>query len=167
LDILDKGLAANPDDFSLTLDKAGVLERQGEFEAAIALYEEYLVARPNADVVANNLASLLSDHRDDEASLRRAQELAMRFRSSDVPHFKDTLGWTYFLLGDAEEASELIEDAAKNMPEMPVFRYHLGMSYLAMGEKDAARQELEEALKLAGENASPFRVEVEEAIKSL
>jgi tetratricopeptide (TPR) repeat protein len=165
--ILEEGLAANQGNFNLRLAKAGVLEEQGRVDEAIAVYEELIAERPNADVIANNLASLLSDHRDDDTSLRRAQELAARFRTSDIPYFKDTLGWAYFRLGDMEQASELIEDAAQEMPAMPIFHYHLGMVYLAMNEKDAARRELDKALELAGDRESPFHDEVKEAIKRL
>jgi tetratricopeptide (TPR) repeat protein len=167
MSILEEGLVANPGNFTLRVAQAGVLKQRGEFDAAIAIYEEIIAEQPDADVVANNLASLLSDHRDDEGSLRRAEELAVRFRSSDIPNFKDTLGWIYFRLGDAEQARGLIEDAVQEMPTTPDFRYHLGMVYLAMNEKVLARGELEKALELAGDGESPFHQEVKEAIKSL
>ena len=147
--------------------KAEVLLQQQEFEAVIAIYEELFATRPNSDFLANNIASLLSMYRDDEASLRRAHQLAMRFRNSDNAQLKETLGWTYFRIGDAATASELLEETVKDLPENPTVRYHLGMTYLAMGDKDAARQELEKALELAGGSEFPFREEVTEAINSL
>jgi tetratricopeptide (TPR) repeat protein len=167
LQVLDAGLEEVPGDFGLRMLKAGVYEAQQDYEAAIEIYDELLLERPNADVVANNLASLLSDHRDDEASLKRAHELAGRFRSSKIPYFKDTLGWTYYRLGNAEDAIELIEDATQEMPSSPVFRYHLGMAYVAIDEKESARQEFEKALELAGDSPFTFRDKVTEAIKEL
>ena len=130
-----------------------MLEISGRFDDAIKLYEELLKERPNADVVANNLASLLSDHRTDKASLARAHELAQRFKRSEVAQFKDTLGWINYKMGKADEATMLIADATKQLPDLAVFRYHLGMSYLAQNKKDAARKELEKALAL-GEGKS-------------
>jgi tetratricopeptide (TPR) repeat protein len=167
LHVLDAGLEEVPGDFGLRMLKAGVYEVQQDYEAAIEIYDELLLERPNADVVANNLASLLSDHRDDKASLKRAHELAGRFRSSKIPNFKDTLGWTYYRLGNAEDAIELIEDATQEMPSSPFFRYHLGMAYVAIDEKESARQEFEKALELVGDNPFPFRDKVTEAIKEL
>lgn len=167
IEVLDAGLAKNPGDFGLRLVKAGVYEVQQNYDAAIGVYEELLKERPNADVVANNLASLLTDYREDEASLKRAHELAVRFRSSNIPHFKDTLGWIYFRMGKVEEANELIKDVNQNMPNVPVFRYHLGMTYMAIGEKESARKEFEKTLELAGDNPFPFRENVERAIKEL
>ena len=123
-------------------------ELSGRFDDAIKLYEQLLKERPNADVLANNLASLLSDHRTDKASLARAHELAQRFKRSEIPQFKDTLGWASYKVGKADEAVQLIEDASKKLPDTAVFHYHLGMSYLAMNKKDAARKELEKSLAL-------------------
>ena len=50
---------------------------QGKFDEAIALYEALLKERPEADVLINNLASLLSENRQDKESLRRAYEMAL------------------------------------------------------------------------------------------
>lgn len=162
-----EGLAAAPGDFSLNLAQAEVHELAGRFEEAIGVYEKLYRQRPNADVVVNNLASLLADHRSDQASLNRAYELAQRFRRSDVPQFKDTLGWAGYRLGKANEAAALIKDAVRQLPDMPVFRYHLGMSYLALNDKAAARKELEKALSLGGEKKFPEADKVKLALKDL
>jgi len=164
---VEQGLAAVPGDFSLRLTQAAIYELTGRYDEAIGLYEQLLKERPNADVVANNLASLLSDHRTDKASLNRAHDLAQRFKRSDIPQFKDTLGWTSYKLGKAEEAVQLIEDASKKMPELPVFRYHLGMSYLAINRKDAARKELEKALALGEGKGFLEEEQVRQALKGL
>lgn len=146
---IDAGLAAVPNDFGLKLAQAGAHEMAGRIDDAIKAYEQILKERPNADVVANNLASLLSDHRTDKASLVRAHDLAQRFKTSQFPQFKDTLGWVNYKLGRQDEALSLIQDASKQMPDLPVFRYHLGMTYMAKNNKGAAKKEFEKALELA------------------
>jgi pentatricopeptide repeat protein len=165
--VLDDALAANPDDFTLLLNKASALEQQLQIEDAIAIYEKLIEIRPNADVVANNLASLLSDHRDDEQSLRRAHDLALRFRRSEVPYFQDTLGWTYFRLGNTRDSLNLIEQATERMPEMPVFHYHLGKIYQAESRSEEAKASFERALELAGDNDFAFRDSINEALEAL
>ena len=162
-----QGLTAIPGDFSLRMTQAGIYELSGRFDDAIKLYEQLLKERPNADVLANNLSSLLSDHRTDKASLARAHELALRFKRSDVPQFKDTLGWATYKVGKAGEAAQLIEDASKKLPDLPVFRYHLGMSYLAMNKPDAARKELQKALELGGGKGFLEEEQVKQALKCL
>ena len=56
--------------------------------------------QPGSVAAANNLASLLSDYRDDKASLEKAQSLAATLRGSPIPQFKDTLGWINYRRGD-------------------------------------------------------------------
>lgn len=162
-----QGLAAVPGDFSLRMAQAGVHELAGRYEEAIRAYEALLKERPNADVVANNLASLLSDHRTDKASLTRANEMAQRFKRTEIPQFKDTLGWTSYKVGKTEEAASLIEDAAKQLPDMPVFHYHLGMSYLALNNKESARKELERALALGEGKDFPEADKAKQALMGL
>jgi cellulose synthase operon protein C len=165
--VVARGLAAVPNDFGLRLTQASIHELSGRFEDAIAIYEQLLKEQPNSEVLANNLASLLSDHRTDKASLSRAYELAQRFRRSEVPQFKDTLGWASFKVGKLDEAARLLKDASEKMPEMPVFRYHLGMTHLAMNRKDAARQELEKALSLGAKGDFSEAEQVKQALKGL
>lgn len=165
--IVAKGLAQVPGDFELLLAKAGIFEVSGRVAEAIAAYEVLHRDHPGSDVAANNLASLLSEHGTDQASWVRAYELAQRFRRSDVPYFKDTLGWASYRVGKVEEGLALIEDAVRQLPEQPIFRYHLGMSYAALNRKDQAREELQKALELSQRNSS-FDVErVREALKEL
>jgi tetratricopeptide (TPR) repeat protein len=162
--VIAQGLSAIPGDFSLRVTQAGIYELSGRIDDAIKYYELLLKERPNADVLANNLASLLSDHRTDKTSLARAHELAKRFQRSEIPQFKDTLGWATYRIGKPGDAAQLLEDATKRLPDLPVFRYHLGMSYLAMKKPEAARKELEKALTL-GEGKG--FLEAEEAKKAL
>jgi tetratricopeptide (TPR) repeat protein len=164
---LEEGLEQNPEQPVLRLMLAGALEQLGETEQAIEVYEALLLSQPDTDVAANNLANLLLDTRDDEASYRRALELASRFRTSDIPHFKDTLGWAYFRLGRTQEATSFIREAVESSPSTAVFRYHLGLAHIAADDHAAAREQLDAALALLGESESPLRREVQAAIESL
>lgn len=163
--LLQRGLAQMPGDFALRLARAGLLEQRGQFDQAIALYEQLNKERPNAEVVINNLASLLSDARTDEASHKRAYDLAQGLRASPVPQFKDTVGWASYRVGRYAEAAAQLRDAAKAMPGLPLMHYHLGMNLLAQGNKEGARKSLQEALDLAAKGA-PFP-QADEARKAL
>ena len=79
---------------------AGTLEQAHEYEAAISEYEQILSKHPGSMIAANNLASLLSDHRNDKASLERAHTLVASLRETRVPQFKDTLGWISYRRDD-------------------------------------------------------------------
>lgn len=165
--VIAQGLAKVPEDFELLMARAGIFEVSGRFDEAIGAYEALHKDHPGSDVAVNNLASLLSEQGTEQASWVRAYELAQRFRRSDVPYFKDTLGWAGYRLGKVEEGLALIEDAARQLPEQPVFRYHLGMSYAALNRKEQARVELEKALELSQENNSRDVERIHEALKGL
>ena len=68
--------------------------------------------QPGSLVAANNLASMLADHRTDKASLDQAQTLRCKSADSPVPQFKDTLGWVDYRQGDYKAAIPLLEAAA-------------------------------------------------------
>lgn len=138
-----------PENQSVQLLQAGHFERLGQFEDAIGIYENLYKQAPNSPVVANNLASLIAEHRNDTGSLERARVISERFRDSQVPHFRDTLGWAYFRTGDTERAVDILESVVEQLPSLAIFRYHLGEIYLADGQVDAGKKELQEALTLS------------------
>jgi len=152
--ILKEGLIASPNNFLLQLTQASIYEQAGKFDDAIAVYEELIKIRPDADIVANNLASLLTETRTDKVSLDRAYTLSKRFKRTEVPQFKDTFGWASHRVGKYSDANNLLESAAEDLPTLPVVQYHLGMNYLASENKELARESLERALELAGD--APF-----------
>jgi tetratricopeptide (TPR) repeat protein len=108
VDVYQKGITAAPDNPSLSLGLAGIHERQQRHDDAIAVYEKMLEKYPDNLLVINNLAALLSDHREDEASLSRARELAGKLANSDQPALLDTLGWVHYRLGEYDQAAEVL-----------------------------------------------------------
>jgi tetratricopeptide (TPR) repeat protein len=164
---LKQGLEKIPDNFLLNLSRANMQELSGNFERAIATYEELLDKRPDSEIVANNLASLLSEYRTDEVSLNRSYALSQRFKQSDVPQFKDTFGWASHKVGKFADAGSLLENAVDELPGMPIFHYHLGMNHLARDDKEAARVELERALQLAGDQSFSQADAIRQVLKDL
>lgn len=154
LKVVRAGLEQEPTSFALRLVLAGILEQNGDIEAAIAEYETMLKEQPGSLIVTNNLVSLLSDHRSDKASLERAYTLSGTLRKSPVPHFKDTVGWMHYLRGDHRAALSLLEEAATELPDVALVRYHLGMAYVATGQNEKASEQLKKAVQLAGANGA-------------
>jgi cellulose synthase operon protein C len=147
--VVRAAILQQPDMTALRLILAGALERKGDYEAAISEYELMLDKQPGDLIVANNLASLLLDHRTDQASLKRAQSLAAVLRKSQIPQFKDTLGWVSYRQGDYRTAVSLFEEAAAALPDEAAVRYHLGMSYISTSQLSKASEQLKKALELA------------------
>jgi tetratricopeptide (TPR) repeat protein len=149
LQVVRDGLAQQPDNFGLRLLLASTLERKADYNGAIKEYEAMLARQPDSLIVANNLASLLSDYRSDKASLDRAQALGAILRKSNIPHFKDTVGWLSYQQGDYRTAVAVLEEAAEALPDMAEVRYHLGMSYLKAGQVEKGQEQLRKAAELA------------------
>ena len=120
-------------------------------------------------IAMNNLASLLSDYRTDKASLDRAYTLAVGLRKSQVPQFKDTLGWVHYQRGEHKAALPLLEEAASELPSMPLVRYHLGMNYIALSDPTKAEEHLKKALEQASSNPAlgdKIRTALQQSLKN-
>jgi Tfp pilus assembly protein PilF len=137
-----------PNNIDLHSRLADIAQLKGQIDIAISEYETILKLDPGSIVAANNLASLLSDYRTDQASLDRAYQVALMLNKTPVPSFQDTLGWVYYLRGDKKAAMKLLEDAAKALPERAAVQYHLGVAYGADGQAAKAREQFQKALKL-------------------
>ena len=131
--VLDDAIAALPDSSALALRRAGLLEQNGDIDGAIALYDTLYARDSNSPMLANNLASLLVNHRDDAASLTRAELIARRLRGTEVPAFQDTYGWIAHRLGNHDEALRYLEPSAAALTMDAAVQYHLAATYAALG----------------------------------
>ncbi|MEL7174759.1 MAG: tetratricopeptide repeat protein, partial [Pseudomonadota bacterium] len=135
---------------NLRLIVAGIDEQRGDVDSAIEQYQAVFDARPDSLLAANNLASMLSMHKsDDPEALKRAQTIALRLRSSDVPEMQDTFGWTLYLNGDYRGALQSLEPAAEKLSNNPIVLYHYGMTLKALGRDEEARRALDRSAALA------------------
>ncbi|MEM7498350.1 MAG: tetratricopeptide repeat protein [Pseudomonadota bacterium] len=152
---------------NLRLIVAGIDEQRGNIDGAIEQYQAVFDARPDSLLAANNLASMLSMHKsDDPEALKRAQTIALRLRSSDVPEMQDTFGWTLYLNGDYRGALESLKPAAERLSSNPVVLYHYGMTLKALDREAEARRVLDKAAALADENF-PYPDGLEQALAEL
>jgi cellulose synthase operon protein C len=165
LAVIRSGLQVQPDSIILQLALANALELARQYDAAITEYENMLSKQPGSMIVANNLASLLADRRSDKASLDRAQSLAEMLQGSQVPQFKDTLGWIMYRKGDFRAAVLLLEKAAAALPNVAVVHYHLAMSYMALQQPAKASEQFKVTLSLAPD--SELQQKTHEALNSL
>lgn len=154
-EVLAAGLAARPASPLLGWMRAGELERAGDIDGAIAVYETLYAGNTDNVVIANNLASMIATHRTDAESLERAFAIARRLRGTDVPAFQDTYGWIEYRRGNLTEALAYLEPAAAGLPDDPLVQYHLGMTYAGLDRPADARRQLARALDLAGDSPLP------------
>ena len=165
LSVLRDGLREEPASSPLLLAYAGALELNGDIEAAMAAYERILKNEPGSLITVNNLASLLAEYRNDEASLDRAANLAKSLARSEVPQFKDTLGWIRSRRGEYKTAIPLLESAAAALPDNATVRFHLAMTYLKAGDSGKANAELRKATGLIGDGDKALAAKIRAALK--
>jgi len=131
--------------------KASILQRDGDIDGAIEIYDTLYEENSNSIIVANNLASMLATYRaDDPASLERAARIARRLINADQPALQDTYGWIMHLTGDSETAVTYLEPAAAGLPRDAAVQVHLGMAYAALGRREEAIDQLRRALEVGG-----------------
>jgi tetratricopeptide (TPR) repeat protein len=163
--VLRKGIAAAPTAVELTDILGSDLLAGGRVDDAIALYDAALTLNPRDRRLANSLAALLLDAKADDASHRRALELAQPFADSRDAAELDTLGWAHYRLRDFGAATGFLERALAAQADNPIIRYHLGMAYKAANNTAGARQELEKAL--AAGSGFPGAAEARKALDDL
>jgi len=146
---IKRALAAMPERPILSIGQASIYERQGDFDKAIETYEAILESDSSVLVAKNNLASLLSDHRQDQASLDKARSISAELRSSPIPQFRDTYAWVLVKSGNnLEEAVVILEGIVKDNDQVDVYRYHLGEAYRKKGDSENAMASLNKAIEL-------------------
>ena len=164
---VNNGLIGSPKDFALKLSQASIFEATKRFDEAIKVYEEMILVRPDSDILANNLASLLTDHRTDKPSMTRAYELAKISKDSQIPQFLDTYGWASYKTGNLDEAEKALKTAIAKSPEVAIFHYHLAKIYLAKNDNAQAKQALQNVIKYSNNQHIDEKDEVNQLLKTL
>jgi tetratricopeptide (TPR) repeat protein len=135
---ISSAIEANPNNARLMWVSASYMEFDGDIDGAIAVYEEMYSLNSSDIVVANNLASLISEYRTDDASLERAWTIARRFSDTERPAIQDTYGWISHRRGNSQEALPFLEAAAAGLPDDPIVQFHLAEVLLALGQTEEA-----------------------------
>lgn len=151
---VNEGLVAIPNDFGLKLTLAGIYENSKRIDEAIKTYETLIKDRPDSEMVSNNLASLLTDYRTDQASHERAHKISSTFKDSEIPQFLDTFGWASFKVGKFDDAEKALKSALEKMPETAIYHYHLAKILVAKNDVPEAKVALQKAIKYAA--TQPF-----------
>ena len=142
----EAGLKVIPFEPNLTYELAGLYEREGHVDDAIARVEALHNQSPHETRAASNLALLLVDHRTDRQSLDRARDLTASFATSNDPVLLDAYGWVQFKRGETSQALETLGRAQTAAPGSAATLYHLAMAELRSGETTKARANLQAAL---------------------
>ena len=159
--VLEKNPEAYVEEFMI----GQIYQMQGSTDAAMQAYESVLKKQPKFLPAANNLAYLLAETSTDEATLRRALDMAKLAAEKDNPEALDTLGWLYHLLGNREQSIETLNRAYEKIPDNKTVAYHLAVVLAKWSHPVEARRVVESALMDGKE--FPERAKLEELLKSL
>ena len=143
---LEQGVAQLPDQLGLQILLAAMYDRAGDYDKARTIYEGLLKTKPDLELAANNLATLLVDRFPGADNLKAAERLTEKLRDSQQPAFIDTVGWVNYKLGNYVRAVTLMETAQSLGGKGADYAYHLGMAYFKNNQPDKAREQLELAL---------------------
>jgi len=117
--VMEKKVAANPENTLYIFSLGNVYYEQGDLKKAEACFNKALALNPDDPEILNNLAWLYATAQDKEL-YRPNKALELSQRAADLapkPHILDTLGESYFINGQYEEAVRALELAIAARPE--------------------------------------------------
>jgi len=144
-----------PNYLKFRLNLAFLYQEQQQYKQALDEYESILEKASKAEMVINNLASLLLDHFKSEANIKRALKLTQQFKDSKQAYFLDTYAWALLNSGKTREALDIFKNVVVKEPNVAVFKYHLAYAYYEMKDYITARNAVKKAL-LVGEQTGQF-----------
>jgi tetratricopeptide (TPR) repeat protein len=123
------------------------LERSGQFDRAVAVFENLIAREPDNGIALNYLGYMYADSgiRLDE-SLQLIQRALQQ--EPDNGAYLDSYGWALFRLGRLNEAETEIRKALRSLESDPTIHDHLGDILAALGRRDEAITHWRRALEL-------------------
>lgn len=134
---LDSTLTTNYFTETFYLLHGAAAERTGNFDKAVAIFEQGLAAHPKAHEIQNYLAYMWAEkglHLDEALVLVNGALQHM----PDNAAYLDTRGWIYYRQGQYAQALRDLQAAAGLMQEDPTITDHLGDTLMALGRSTAA-----------------------------
>jgi len=123
------------------------LHDAGNFDGAIAKYEQVLAESPDAVVAMYELAFSHTEKRDCAKGMAIARQGA-QYKSELLPQFHMLLANCLDDLGKREDAIDIYKSAIKTTPEFALLHYNLALTYVRLAKFDDARKALQQSLHL-------------------
>ncbi len=143
--------------WGLWLLYGGALEQSGDWERARTALRTAVELAPEQPGALNHLGYSMLERRENVAEATRLIARASALRPDDAA-ITDSLGWAYFLQGDAAKAIPLLEKAVLIDGIEPTLSEHLGDAYWSVGRKVEARYAWSAALVHSSEDRNRKRL---------
>jgi len=138
INLLSRGLQANPTDAKLLYARSMVAELQNNFALAEQDLRALLAQDADNPTALNALGYTMILHTDRSEEAYRLIKRAYLLNPGD-PAIIDSMGWVLFVMGKAEEALPYLQKAMAILPD-PEIAAHLGEVQWFLGERQAALQ---------------------------
>jgi tetratricopeptide (TPR) repeat protein len=144
--MLDKRLAATPDDLVAWARLAAIDEREGSFAKAIEAYQSMLTVSPANVGALVNLARLSSAHGNDARKAIEFAKSAYKIAPND-PAVSPILGRLAFQTGDYKWAASLLQQASSQQPQNPEVLFDFALASYSVGQVSDAVSNAKRALQ--------------------
>jgi tetratricopeptide (TPR) repeat protein len=160
LGLLEKVPGAHANDADIVMLRAAVLERKGNWQAALKLGESVLRKDPANPEALNFSGFIAADHKHNlpQAERRCRAALALNPGSAAI---LDSVGWARLQAGDKQGAAIVLRQAVRLDPKEPELQGHLAALLEQEGNTAEAMVTLQNALKLDGDAAVQLKLKNE------
>jgi tetratricopeptide (TPR) repeat protein len=147
LDKAEQFSSSSEDKLGVYLERAVVEDRQKHYDAAEDNYKKALALDPNSSAVLNDYGYMLADR---GARLNDALAMIQKAVKLDPHNYAnlDSLGWTYFKLGQYALAENNLLKASQRSTQDATVHEHLGDLYEKTDRLKQAASQWEESLRL-------------------
>lgn len=150
MNVLDRGLAAYPENDDLLYSRAMVAERLDRLDILEQDLRSIIARNPEHTDALNALGYTLADRTERYQEALELVERALALEP-DESYVVDSMGWVLFRLGRHEEAADYLRRSYE-MKEDPVVAAHLGEVLWVLGRHEEAREIWDSALEDEPEN---------------
>jgi tetratricopeptide (TPR) repeat protein len=130
---------------------AAGLERNGEFDRAVQLFQKVMELNPDYSDAYNYVGYMYAEKNLKLDEALQLVEKALAYEP-DNGAYLDSLGWIYYRMGRFKEALEQLQKAAEAIKDDSVIFEHLGDVYEKLGDTANAAKHYQRALELDAQN---------------
>lgn len=139
LRVLDEGLAANPGDEALLIEKARISEEEGRLEDAERFYTQALARSPNNMFALTELAYVMAEKQSTVSDALSLTEQLLK-RSPNSGSVAYSAGRVHNRAGNHEQAIRFLEAVTRSDPANGHAHFYLADSLYSQGRSEEARQ---------------------------
>lgn len=148
LEILDKGIAADPDSFDCTEYKAWLLRKEDRFDEALDLYHKLEKMPRNNHYIEAQLADMYSDDAYHSADTALEYYKIIEEDQGETRDFHQVVGYLHYVMKNFDLAEQSFNKALEYSPEDPWLYYRHTNNYQVSRKLNKALESAQKALEL-------------------